>query len=212
MIIVAAQFIELADATLTASPMNCAATNQDTMKNSILPIFAFVCFAKILGAQSYVTAAGLRLGTDWGLTVKQRIAEHVTVEGIVQQSFQREEFMVTGLVAKHYKILLNGLNFYFGAGLHKGWNNQPSTFENPDGFKNPFGISGIGGLELGLGRLNLAYDYKPAINLYGGERRVYMQTGLSLRYILYSNRDLKKKEREKKKEERRKKLRFWEKD
>ncbi len=181
------------------------------MKNLLLPIL-FVFATTLLTAQSYITAGGLRLGTDWGLTFKQRVLKHTTVEGILQQSFQREEFMVTGLVAQHYPVLLNGLNFYFGGGIHKGWNNQPSTFENPNGFKNPFGVTAIGGLELTLGRLNLSYDYKPAMNLAGGERTFYMQTGLSARYVFYSNRDLKKKQREKKKEERRKKLRFWERD
>lgn len=178
----------------------------------MLPFLLLVCFAKMLPAQSYITAGGLRLGTDWGLTFKQRVAEHVTVEGILQQSFQREEFMVTGLVARHYKVVLNGLNFYFGAGLHKGWNSQPVSMENPNGVKDPFGISAIGGLELTLGRLNIAYDYKPAINIYGGDKGIYMQTGLSARYVFYSNRDLKQKQREKKREERRKKLRFWEKE
>lgn len=182
------------------------------MKNSILAVLLIVCAAKIATAQSYVTAGGMRLGTDWGLTLQQRIAEHTTIEGILQKSFQRDEVMVTGLVERHYKLLFNGLNLYMGAGLHKGWNNQPSTMENPEGFKNPFGITGIGGLELSIARLNLSYDFKPAINLVGGEQTVYVQTGLSLRYIFYSNRDLRKKEREQKREERRKKLRFWEKD
>lgn len=185
------------------------------MKNTFL-LLLFILSTTLLPAQSYITAGGIRLGTDWGLTFKQRILEHTTVEGILQQSFQREEFMVTGLVAQHYPVLFKGLNFYFGGGLHKGWNNQPKTFENPDGFKNPFGITAIGGLELTLGRLNLSYDYKPALNLVGGESTFYMQTGLSARYVFYSNRDLKKKERAKKKQARKEKirgkLRFWEKD
>lgn len=183
------------------------------MTNRLLPILLFLVFGTtMLTAQSYLTAGGLRLGTDWGLSLKQRVLEHTTVEGILQQSFQREEFMVTGLVAQHYPVIFDGLNFYFGGGLHKGWNHQPSTFENPDGFKNPFGLSLIGGLELTIGRLNLSYDYKPAINVYGGERTFYMQTGLSARYVFISNRDLKKKEKERKREARRKKLRFWERD
>ncbi|MCC6724093.1 MAG: hypothetical protein IT258_06245 [Saprospiraceae bacterium] len=182
------------------------------MRFSILIFTSLLCSATIAKAQSYVTSGGLRLGTDWGLTLQQRIAEHVTIEGILQKSFQRDEFMVTALAERHYKIMLNGLNLYVGAGLHKGWNNQPATAEKPDGFENPFGITGIGGLELTIARLNLSYDFKPAINLYGGERTVYVQSGLSLRYVFYSNRDLKKKERERKREERRKKLRFWEKD
>ncbi len=182
------------------------------MIKHIVPILFVLGIANASFAQSYLTSAGLRLGTDWGLTLQQRVAEQVTLEGIVQKSFQREEVMVTGLVERHYKLLFKGMNLYLGAGLHKGWNNQPSTFENPDGFKNPFGISGVGGLELTIARLNLSYDFKPAINLVGGERTVYVQSGLSLRYVLISNRDLKKREREKKREERREKLRFWEKD
>jgi hypothetical protein len=140
------------------------------------------------------------------------VLEHTTVEGILQSSFQREEYMVTGLVAQHYPIVFKGLNFYVGGGVHKGWNKQPSTFEDPNGFKNPFGLTAVAGLELTLGRLNFSYDYKPAVNLTGGESRFYMQTGLSVRYVFLSNRDLKKRERENKREERRKKLRFWEKD
>ncbi len=184
--------------------------NQDNMKIRLLPILFFFT-TTLLSAQSYITAGGIRLGTDWGLTLKQRVLEHTTVEGILQSSFQREEFMVTGLVAQHYPVLFDGLNFYFGGGLHKGWNHQPTSFENPDGFKNPFGVTAIGGLELTLGRLNISYDYKPAVNLVGGERRFYMQTGLSARYVFLSNRDLKKRERDRKQEARRDKLRFWEK-
>lgn len=176
------------------------------MKYHILPIF-FVFAATWLSAQSYITAGGLRLGTDWGLTFQQRVLDHVSVEGIAQQSFQREEFMLTGLVERHYPIVFDGLNFYFGGGLHKGWNNQPVSTENPNGVKDPFGITGIGGLELSLGRINISYDYKPALNLTGGEKAFYMQTGLSVRYVFYSNHDMKKKQRAKKKEARKEKIR-----
>ncbi|MBI1226774.1 MAG: hypothetical protein GC192_16180 [Bacteroidetes bacterium] len=176
------------------------------MKYRILLIL-FVFSTTLLTAQSYITAGGIRLGTEWGLTFKQRVLEHTTIEGILQQSFQRKEFTITGLAAKHYPVLFNGLNFYFGGGLHKGWNNQAATTENPNGFKNPFGITGIGGLELSIGRLNLSYDYKPALNLVGGEKTFYMQTGLSARYIFYSNRDLKKKQKAQKKAARKQKIR-----
>jgi len=175
------------------------------MKYRILPIF-FVFTASLVSAQSYITAGGIRLGTDWGLTFKQRILEHVTVEGIAQQSFQREEFMLTGLVQRHYPVVFKGLNFYFGGGLHKGWNQQPTSFENPNGVKNPFGITGIGGLELTIGRLNISYDYKPALNLAGGEKTFYMQTGLSARYVFYGDVDRRQKQREKKREARKDKI------
>ena len=59
---------------------------------------------QMVQAQSYFTAGGLRVGTDWGLTVQQRIAKRMTVEGIVQSSFGRPEFMVTGIVEKHFPL------------------------------------------------------------------------------------------------------------
>ncbi|MBI5916517.1 MAG: hypothetical protein HY842_14160 [Bacteroidetes bacterium] len=178
------------------------------MKNPVLPVL-LVFSTTLLSGQSYLTSGGIRLGTDWGLTLQQRVLEHVTVEGILQSSFQREEFMVTGLAERHYPVVFKGLNLYFGGGLHKGWNNQPANFENPDGVEDPFGVTFIGGAELSLGRINISYDYKPAVNLSGGDRTFYMQTGLSVRYVLISNKDLKKREKERRREQRREKLRFW---
>ena len=46
-------------------------------------------------AQSYNTAGGLRLGTDWGLTVKQRVYDNWTAELLVQSSLVRDETMLT---------------------------------------------------------------------------------------------------------------------
>jgi hypothetical protein len=40
------------------------------------------------------------------------------------------------------------------------------------------------GAEITLGRLNISYDFKPAMNVSGGAQRFYYQTGVSLRYVL----------------------------
>lgn len=162
-------------------------------------------------AQSYVMAGGLRMGTDWGLTYQQRVLETVTIEAILQSSFQREEVMVTALFEKHYPVAVKGLNLYLGAGPHKGWNSQPRN-ENNEEIKDPLGLSLVGGAELTLGRIAVSYDIKPAINVRGGDRAVYMQSGLSARYVFLSNRDVRKMKRKKERERRRKEGFDWKED
>ncbi|MFQ5447948.1 MAG: hypothetical protein ACE5FF_13550, partial [Saprospiraceae bacterium] len=118
------------------------------MKKRIFP--ALIFFAPIaLFSQAYMTAGGLRLGTDWGLTVQQRLAKSLTGEFIVQSSLQREEVMLTALVEKHYPLVFRGLNLYAGAGLHKGWLSNTASPEFPAAhFGDPFGLTLTGGAEL----------------------------------------------------------------
>jgi hypothetical protein len=159
-----------------------------------------------LFSQQYMTAGGLRLGTDWGLTVQQRIAKNATIEGILQSSLQREEFMLTALYERHYPLVFRGINLYVGGGLHKGWIDEPLNLEFPDAeqAKDPFGITLVGGAELTLGRFNFSYDFKPAINLSGGEKTFYSQTGVSIRYVFLKNKVYKDLQKEKRRKNRKK--------
>ena len=143
----------------------------------------FVLFAVAVSAQSYNTALVLRVGTDWGFTVQQRIADKLTVEGIVQSAIGRKEVLLTGLLEQHQPLISKRFNIYYGAGIHKGWNNE---FEPETGvdYDDPFGVTGVLGAEVTLGKINLSYDFKPAVNLSGGERSVYTQSGVSLRYVI----------------------------
>lgn len=157
------------------------------MKNVPL-ILILLLAAAPLWSQKYGTAAGMRLGTDWGLTVQQRIAPTMTIEAIAQSSLQREEFLLTVMAEKHNSVLGRRFNLYFGGGLHKGWINESS--DEGIAYKDPFGITAIGGLEFSLGRLNLSYDLKPAINIVGGENNFYTQSGISLRYVFITDKEL----------------------
>ena len=65
-------------------------------------------------AQSYNTAAGVRLGTDWGLSVRQRVYENLTAELLIQQSLQRDESAVTLLGLMHQPLLMRNLNLFIG--------------------------------------------------------------------------------------------------
>ena len=171
-------------------------------------LFVFAClilFSFTTNAQAYMTAAGLRAGTDWGLTVQQRLAKKMTLEGIVQSSLQREEVLVTALAERHYALVFRGLNLYMGAGAHKGWiGKKQSTELVPTDTKDPFGVTFVGGAELTLGRFNFSYDFKPAINIMGGEKKFYSQTGISVRYVFLTNKEYKKIQKKKRKKKRKK--------
>jgi hypothetical protein len=157
-------------------------------------------FLTTLGmAQSYFTAGGIRIGDGIGISLQQRVAKKVTVEGILKNNNARDEFSVTGLIERHISLISRRLNFYTGIGLHKGFvhNDELET-------KGPFGITAVGGLEFTIGKLNLSYDFKPALNLSGGTKVFYPDTALSLRYVIVGNKVLKNMKKNKKKKQRQK--------
>ena len=152
-------------------------------------------------AQSYTTAGGMRLGTEWGLTLQQRILDRATIEGIFQSSLTREELTITALFEHHNPLISKRLNFYAGGGLHKGWTTQKNPL-----YKNPFGFTLIAGLEFTIARLVLSYDFKPALNITGGEKKFYLQTGVSLRYVFVTQKAYNKRKRAKRRAARKKKF------
>jgi hypothetical protein len=171
--------------------------------------------ARPLLAQSYDTSAGLRFGTEWGLTVQQRVAEKVTIEGILQSNNKKGITAISVLGEKHWPVISKRFNIYAGAGPHFGFATKES------GYKNPLGVSLVGGGEFTIARINLSYDIKPAINLVGGDKNVSFQTGISVRYVinkkewnLFKKKDDKKKKSSKKnsKDEKSQWWKFWEKD
>ncbi len=175
--------------------------------------FIILITTSCLLAQGYNTIGGIRFGTDWGITAKHRIDDKVTVEGIFQSSTKREEVLITALVAKHNPLITKRFNFYTGAGLHYGFASDPEIT-----YKNPFGVSAIAGVEFKLAKLILSWDFKPAVNIIGGEKSVYTQSGISLRYVfvkkpLFKEPLFKEPIFKKNKKEEKKKFnwKFWEK-
>jgi hypothetical protein len=150
------------------------------MKKWNLIIGTLLLCANFALGQSYNTGVGLRMGTEWGLTMRQRFYKNYAAEMLLQSSLQREETQLTILGLIHKPILTRRLNFYYGAGFHKGWADQLEV-----SYEDPWGLDFIAGVELTIGRINFSYDYKPAINLSGGEKTFYSQTGVSLRYVIW---------------------------
>ena len=150
------------------------------------------------------------MGTDWGITGKYRFDNKATAELIIQSaaSNNRDEVIITALAEKHNPLISKRFNFYTGAGLHKGWNN---TVNGETNFRNPFGITAIAGIEFNLGRMNVSWDFKPAFNLVGGERKMYTQSGISLRYVFEKRPLFAWKNKKKNKDKKKINWKFWEK-
>ncbi len=144
----------------------------------------FVCIILIISfstqAQKYTTAAGVRLGTGIGITLQQSLGGNKTLEAIVQKGVFNDLTTVAVLLEQHHKIFSKGTNFYLGAGPHFGL--YGNSIKNA-GIKNAVGASFIGGLEMRLGKMLLSFDYKPSLNLIGGNGFLDSQAGISLRYI-----------------------------
>ncbi len=141
-------------------------------------------------AQSYKTAAGLRLGTNYGISVQQKITDDLTVEGVAHYDFRSKADF--SLVGKQYKkLLIKNLTYFYGAGLHKGWikdyyiNDEGNRIElEGQETKDPIGITGTAGVEVTLGKINVSFDYRPKINISGGPGLLNHDTALTLRYVL----------------------------
>ncbi len=179
------------------------------MKKPLLTsILLLSCFA--LFSQGYNIAGGIRMGTDWGITGKYRVGKKESIEAIIQSSANnsRDEVIITALYEKHNPLISKRFNFYTGAGLHKGWNN---TVNGETTFENPFGITAIAGIEFNLGRTNVSWDFKPAFNLVGGERKMYTQSGISLRYVFEKRPLFERKNKKKNKNKKKINWKFWEK-
>jgi len=162
----------------------------------LIIILSFIC--SISFSQSYFTAGGARLGTDWGLTFQQHLLKHTTAEGIFQSSLVREELMLTALGEHHFPLITKRLNVYLGAGFHKGF-----VTDNTAVYDSPYGMTVIAGAEFTIARFVISYDYKPAFNFSGGENSWYSQTGVSVRYVFIKQNFIKKIKRRKMHERRR---------
>jgi len=165
-----------------------------SMKNTrfiFIPLFIFLYHSAF--GQSYKTAAGIRLDNGINFTVQQHIVNGWTAEGILHTPLNSDELGLTLLAEKHQKIIFRGLNLYAGAGGHYYWQSAANRTETDEVKDNVFGLSFIGGAELTLGRINLAFDWKPELHLAGDQVHPFEWTGgsISVRYI-FAKRERKK--------------------
>lgn len=160
-------------------------------------------------SQAYFTAMGIRMGTEFGITLQQRILGGITGQGIVSSSAANEQTTASALVQLHNPLITRNVNFYIGGGPHLRWNRS----EVPgSGLR---GVTGVAGAELTLGRINVSWDYKPLYHLNAPDNAFESETAVSLRYVFIKKLRSKKKrtpfwkkdEKAKKKQQRKRKLR-----
>ena len=134
-------------------------------------------------AQTYATAAGLRLGVSTGVTFKHFIKDDLALEGILHSKWRG--LLITGLFEVHKNIReVRGLRWFYGGGAHIGsWNYRNRTPIEYQG-RTVVGIDGIIGLDYMFDDLplNLSLDYKPAFNLITSGGFWGTETALSVRY------------------------------
>lgn len=138
-------------------------------------------YRPVLG-QSYRTAGGIRIDNGVHLSLQQFIANGWTAEGILHTAIGSSDLGLTVLAEKHHNVIFRNANFYTGAGFHYYGKNDAAFHEGV--IKNVAGISAIAGLELSIGRLNVALDWKPELHLTGADHLLdWNGAAVSVRYI-----------------------------
>lgn len=146
----------------------------------VLLVGLLLGLARPAAAQKYTTALGVRLGGgNYGLTLQQRVASRVTIEGIA--GLGQREYSGTVLGEYHFGILGPSLNYYFGAGGHVGNNKDTGSFS---------GLDGLVGVEYKVAFLPIAlsFDFKPSLEFHGDDYARF-PTAFSIRYVLIKRKD-----------------------
>jgi hypothetical protein len=146
-----------------------------------------IFFSTQMTAQPYKTALGIRLfGTGGtGISLQQRLNDGYAIEAIGQQT--TDTYQLSALAKVHNKVLFSRIaNYYFGIGGQYG-----GYYKNFDSERRVdthyYGLAGMIGTELTLGRFNISFDYmpsywinRPSTELVGLRHDV----ALSLRFVL----------------------------
>jgi hypothetical protein len=130
-------------------------------------------------AQKYNTALGARLGSgNYGITLQQRVASRVTIEGIA--GLREREYSGTVLAEYHFGILGPSLNYYFGAGGHFGHNRDTGGFS---------GLDALVGVEYKVAFLPvvLSFDFKPSLE-FSSDDYARFPTAFSVRYVIFKRK------------------------
>jgi hypothetical protein len=155
------------------------------MKKQFFLLATLLCLASsAILAQTYNTAIGIRFDDGMNLTAKQSVGDREYLEGMLHTPIFSKDLGITGLWERHRKLGLRNLSFYYGVGAHGYFRNQGRS-NDLEVNKNVFGVSGIGGLDICMGRLNFSADVLPELHLTGETSRALEWNGVSIsaRYI-----------------------------
>jgi hypothetical protein len=152
------------------------------MKKKFYLIFSILTLSVMgLRAQSYGTALGARIGDGIGLTLQQQVGERATLEVIAESAFKSKDVTFSAIYEHHFNIIpfFRFFNFYLGGGPHY------YSAAAGSNIKSGYGITAIAGAELKVGNFLFSVDFKPLMNISGGNGFFDAQKGLSVRYVLF---------------------------
>ena len=157
------------------------------MLSKLILTNTFILISLTVFAQAYFSTGGLRLGTDYGLSFKQRIMKKATIEGILFSNNNGKTNLGLAVLAdQHRSILTKNFNLFYGAGFTWQWEyiNQESLEK-----KTSFGIPLQAGIELTVGRINLSWDYIPILYISTKSNAFNSLKGLSVRYVFLNKKE-----------------------
>jgi len=143
-----------------------------------------------INAQSYTTALGVRVGSDYGATIQQRVSKKVTLQGLYYGGFTEENVHANLLAQRHFPIITRRSTLFVGAGVGSHWI-YDETNESFDGQR--FVVPAVVGLDGRLGRLNVSGDIMPHFALVDKKVNSFNSVAsLSVRFILVKKKPVKK--------------------
>lgn len=159
----------------------------NNMKKIILVFTLFVAAAAFnnANAQSYKNAIGVSLGSPSGISFKHFTTDSKALDFTAGFAFGNHYsgFSLTGMYEFHYdNIGVEGLRWYVGPGANVGVWNTKDNYDHDDGFT--LGVNGVLGLDYKIKNapLNLALDWRPALNFIGYTGFYAGQAAFAVRY------------------------------
>jgi hypothetical protein len=137
--------------------------------------------------QPFKTAAGLRFGIPYGVSVKQFLDHDDALEFIVAANLRG--FVASALFENEHETGLEPrLYWYWGLGVHAGVidaSRTPYLYSREDYAGPVLGVDAVAGLEYVFRNipLNLALDILPSINLAGYTGWNGLNSAISVRYV-----------------------------
>jgi hypothetical protein len=141
-----------------------------------------------LSGQSYFTTGGIRMGSDFGLSLKQRILKRTTAEFILHaEQNSNSNLGFSGIYKKHRPILTRNFNLFYGAGVHWKWEERDQ--DEIILRTRSFGIPLQAGIEFTIGRINLSWDYTPILYISSNSNAFASSKGFSIRYVFINQKE-----------------------
>ncbi|MDR0971857.1 MAG: hypothetical protein LBM25_05700 [Bacteroidales bacterium] len=147
------------------------------MKKLFLVAILSLSLAIGVNAQGYNWGVGLRLGADYGLTVKKQLGSGALD---FMGNFHNHGFQVSGLYEWQNNVINKDFTLYYGVGPSLGfWDNDKG-----DGAFG-LGIDGIIGLEYKIPNVPIALslDWKPSFELMPQTGFYWKGFALSVKYV-----------------------------